>query len=65
MASNQLLNHQSTTDSCNDPPETNIEAISNLGEDANKFAMDIHNVDVNVEGLELAKEDLFGYVDLV
>jgi len=36
MASNQLLNHQSTTDSYNDHPEINIEAISDLGEDCHE-----------------------------
>ena len=30
MASNQLQNHQSTIKSYNDPPEINIEAISDL-----------------------------------
>ena len=61
MDSNQLQNHQSTTESYNDPPEISIEAISDLLEDA----MDSRNVDVNVEEIEMAKEDLFGYLDLV
>ena len=36
--------------------------MSDLGEDENTYAMDSHNVDVNVEGLELAKEELFGCI---
>jgi len=54
---NQLLNHQSIIDSYHDPPKINIEAISDLSENANTFAMDSYNVDINVEGIELAKED--------
>ena len=53
MASNQLQNHKSTTESNNDPPEINIEAIFDLPEDENIISMDSHNVDVNVEGIEL------------
>ena len=63
MDSNQLLNHQRTNDSYNDPFKINIEAISDLGEDANTFSMGSHNVDVNVEGLELTKQELFRYLD--
>ena len=61
MASNQLKNHQSTTESYNDPLEISIETVSDLLEDA----MDSRNVDVNVEEIKMAKEELFGYLDLV
>ena len=39
--------------------------MSDLGEDENTYAMDSHNVDVNVEQIEMTKEELFGYLDLV
>lgn len=64
MASNSLLKHHTVTDSYNDPSKINIEA-PHLSKDANTIAMDSRNFDVNVEGLELAKEELFGYLDLI
>jgi hypothetical protein len=62
--SNPLLDQDATLNSFNAPPDISIEAPS-LDLDANTTIMARDNVDQDVEGLQLAREELFGYLELL
>jgi hypothetical protein len=62
--SNSLLDHDAIPNSFNFPHELSIEA-PNLDVDANKSIMASDNVDLDVEGLQLAREELFGYLKIL
>jgi hypothetical protein len=62
--SNPLLDHDATPNSFNDLHELNIEAPS-LDADASTTIMARDNVDQDVEGLQLAREELFGYLEFL
>ena len=62
--SNPLLDQDPTLNSENVPPDISIEAPS-LDLDANTTIMARDNVDKDVEGFQLAREELFGYLELL
>jgi hypothetical protein len=62
--SNPLLDQDATLNSFNVAPDISIEAPS-LDLDANTTIMARENVDQYVKGLQLAREELFGYLELL
>ena len=50
--------------SFNAPPEINVE-VENLDENANTTVTSTDNVDLDDEALKLAREELFGYLQLL
>jgi hypothetical protein len=62
--SNNLLDQDATLNSENAAFDISIEALS-LDLDDNTTIMARDNVDQDVEGLQLAREDLFGYLELL
>jgi hypothetical protein len=62
--SNSLLDHDAIPNSFNDPHEINVHE-SNLDVDANKSIVASDIVDLDVDGLQLAREELFGYLKLL
>jgi hypothetical protein len=62
--SNSLLDHDAIPNSFNDPHEISVHE-PNLDVDSNKYNMASDIVDLDVEGLQLAREELFGYLKLL
>jgi hypothetical protein len=59
-----FIGSDATPNSFNAPPEISIEA-PNLDVDASTTIIARDNVDLDVEGLQLAREELFGYLELL
>lgn len=64
MNSDALLDHDNTPNTFNYPPKIDMED-PNLNIDVNITIMVDNNVYRNVEELQMTREDLFGYIDLL
>jgi hypothetical protein len=62
--SNSLLDQEETPNSLNSFHEISIEA-PNVDVDASKTIISRGNVDLDVEGLNLVRDELFGYLDFL